>query len=388
MSTTNTTNYSWAKPDPGTESGTWGNLLNTIFDNIDTEVKNRENEIDAVEARLANPNLIINGNFEIDQRNVGSITGVANGQYMADRFKWVFVGAGVVDYAQSSTTPNDVSQNSLQIDVTTADASITAADIYYIEYNVEGYDYFSIHNGEDVCLSFWVRSPKTGTHCVSFQNSAQNRSRVQEYTINTANTFEKKTIPITTDTSGTWLFTNGIGLKVNFVAAAGTNFHGTAGTWNAADDRATVNQVNAMDNVANNFHISQIKLERGTVTTNFETSINIFETEFEKCLRYYHKTYDLSVAPATVTTTGELFGIGNGVSYRQSGFHSTPMRATGTAIIYSPATGAANVIREDGLGADVAASASTRQNVWGASSGSLGGGNPQVRFHLIKDTDF
>lgn len=36
---TNTTNYSWSKPDVNGSSGAWGGLLNTIIDSIDSIVK-------------------------------------------------------------------------------------------------------------------------------------------------------------------------------------------------------------------------------------------------------------------------------------------------------------------------------------------------------------
>lgn len=38
MSTTPTTNFGWLKPDDGTEDDAWGPLLNTIFDEIDSEL--------------------------------------------------------------------------------------------------------------------------------------------------------------------------------------------------------------------------------------------------------------------------------------------------------------------------------------------------------------
>jgi hypothetical protein len=45
-----TTNYGFTKPDVGGDDGTWGGTLNTDLDQIDAQIKNRENEIDALES--------------------------------------------------------------------------------------------------------------------------------------------------------------------------------------------------------------------------------------------------------------------------------------------------------------------------------------------------
>jgi hypothetical protein len=290
---------------------------------------------------------------------------------------------------RSTTVPNSVSQKSLQIDVTTADASIAATDIYLIEYNVEGYDYFPIHNGEDIRLSFWVISSKTGICCVSFQNSAQNRSYVVEYTVNSADTFEKKTITVTTDTLGTWLFTNGIGMKINFVLAAGANFQGTAGTWNAADDRATSNQVNVMDSATNNFHISQVKLERGTVATNFETSMKSFQDEVADCQRYLEKSYELEVAPGTVTDIGAVGFRPATTAHIHDFRYNVTKRALPTQTLYNPRVGATTGSWRDitaGTNTTVASfqRGTTGSNV--ATSGATVGNNHLG--HYVSDSDF
>ena len=60
---------------------------------------------------------------------------------------------------------------------------------------------------------------------------------------------------------------NGAGLQIAWALAVGSNFHGVANTWNGANDFATSNQVNCMDNVANNFHLSRVQLEIGSVAT-------------------------------------------------------------------------------------------------------------------------
>jgi hypothetical protein len=45
----NTANYSWVKPTVGGDIGSWGTEANTLFDAVDTEVKNRQNEAAAAQ---------------------------------------------------------------------------------------------------------------------------------------------------------------------------------------------------------------------------------------------------------------------------------------------------------------------------------------------------
>ena len=189
-------------------------------------------------------------------------------------------------------------------DITTADTSIAAGDLTATGYRIEGYDYAQLAGG-NATLSFWVKGTKTGIHCVAFQNSAGNRSYVAEYTINTTATWEKKTITVPlTETGGTWDYTNGIGLAIVWTLASGTTFQTTKDTWQTGNYVATSNQVNACDNVANDFRITQVQLEKGDTATPFE--YRHFEEEIALCQRYYEKSYNIDVAPGTTTVTGEL----------------------------------------------------------------------------------
>jgi hypothetical protein len=43
-----TTNYEWVLPTPGADDGTWGGILNTAFEAIDTDLKLVEDKADAV----------------------------------------------------------------------------------------------------------------------------------------------------------------------------------------------------------------------------------------------------------------------------------------------------------------------------------------------------
>ena len=262
-------------------------------------------------------NMVINGGMTIAQRGT-SFSSVANVTYTLDRIQWYDTGAGVVDMSQSTDTPNGNFYNSLKIDVTTADTSdnLAAGDLYNIITQIEGYDIahlgWGTSDAKTVTLSFHIKSPKTGTHSIALRNSDQSRTRVEEFTVSAANTWEKKTITIPGDTSGTWQATNSAGIQLIFPLAAGSNFHAasTVGSWgtdtnNSGNIYASSNQVNCMDSDANNWYITGIQLEAGQTATPFEHED--FGTTLRKCQRYFNKSYDYATALGTATQIGAVY---------------------------------------------------------------------------------
>jgi len=255
-------------------------------------------------------NLIINPNFTIWQRGT-SFAAISSGDYHADRFSWGKSGAGVVTISRNTSTRNGLAEFSLKVDVTTADTSIAAGDNYIVRQIIEGFSTiplgFGSSDAKKITLSFDVKSPKTGIHCISFRNGAANRSYIAEYTIDSADTWERKSVTLTGDTTGTWLKDTGKGLTIAWALAAGSTFHASAkDTWEAGSFISTSSQVNVMDNAANNFFLSEIKLEIGSTTT---TLINRpHGQELKLCQRYFANAGGTQIVGVWGSTTTASIG--------------------------------------------------------------------------------
>ncbi len=231
-------------------------------------------------------NLLINGAMQVAQRGT-SFAAVANEQYTLDRFLWTKVGTGVHTITQDSDVPiSDVFRYSMKVDCTTADASLAAGDLYAIQYRVEGFD-FAPYVGKTGSIGFWVKSPKSGAHCVSFVNSGADRSYIAEYTVDSADTWQFITLdPITFNYSGgTWDYENGIGLRIYFCFAAGTTYQTTADAWQTGLYMATSNQVNVCDSSSNDFFITGVQFNLGSVALPFEHKH--ISKVLDDCQRYY-----------------------------------------------------------------------------------------------------
>lgn len=275
-------------------SGTRTNYTPTAA-TVEGNLAGIDNALGAISpAQNVNPNILIGTNFDLNPWQRGTIfTSTANGTYVADRFVWYQVGSGVVDITETPDAPDVALSgiftiNCLNIETTTADASIASTDKYNITTFIEGMDWVQAAN-QELTLSFLVKSVKTGTFCVSIQNSGLDRTFIAEYTVNATNTWEKKTISIpASPLDGTWTYTPGtVGLFVNFTIAAGSNFQDTAGSWitTSGIKLCTSNQVNGMDSTSNIFEINLIKLERGSVATTFPVEDPV--VVLQQCQRYF-----------------------------------------------------------------------------------------------------
>jgi hypothetical protein len=295
-------------------------------------------------------NKIINGKMDIAQRGTSFAAASA---YTLDRWELTNTSSAVATVTQQADAPsNNEFRYSYRYAVTTADTSIAAGDALAIQQRIEGFNARDLI-GKTFTVSFWVRSSKTGTHCVAFRNIGTNRSYVVEYTISATNTWEQKSISLPSGliTAGTWDWTNGTGLIASWALAAGTTFQTTAGAWQTGNFLATSNQVNCLDTVGNIFAITGVQLEVGSFATEFDH--RPFSAELAMCQRYYEQSYEPG-AVGTATSVGAL------QNYNASGATNTAAlqvifkvqkRATPTVTSYSTQSGASGQIR-DGSGAD------------------------------------
>jgi hypothetical protein len=257
-----------------------------------------------------------------------------------DRWRWSENGTftGVQTVTQDTSAPAGFSY-SLKVQTTTAVAVATSLSCRVEQY-IEGFNWadmgYGTANAKTTTLSFWVRSSLTGTFGGAFRNSADDRSYPFSYTISVADTWEQKTITIAGDTSGTWIgATNGSGLRVNFSLGAGTALSGTAGAWVAAGTQSVTGAVSVVGTLNATWYVTGVQLEKGSTATSFD--YRPYGTELVLCQRYYCKSYQQSVAPATSATLGVTGVIASTTSLLVGGFNTWPvtMRTTPTVTIYS-----------------------------------------------------
>lgn len=269
---------------------------------------------------FGNKNLVINGGMNIFQRNTLATGKTSSGYYSADRFRHTLGQNGTMGtwtYSRSTDVPSGQGFGySLKLDCTTAGGTPNSADFHSLQHRIEGQNLQHLLKGSSsakaLTLSFWVKSNKTGTYITSILDNDNTRNISKSYTINSANTWEKKEITFAGDTTGAFDNDNQNSLQLEFFFGAGTDY--TTGTLATSWESYTaanrmVGQVNLSDSTSNELYLAGIQLETGSVATDFD--FEPYATTLIKCQRYYEKSYDDAVKPGTANVQGHhLDGVG------------------------------------------------------------------------------
>lgn len=306
---------------------------------------------------LGRRNLVINGAMEVAQRGT-SATGINSGQYAGpDRILWTNGSLGTWTISQSTDVPaGEGFSNSWKVDCTTANASPSGGSYAAPSYNFEGRDLQGLCKGtssaKKLTVSFFVKSNKTGTYIGELRDHDNNRHISKTWTINSANTWEKKILTFDGDTTGALDNDNNNSFTFYWYLGAGTNFtSGTLATsWASlvAANRAPGLNVNLGDNTANEWLVTGLQIEIGDTATPFEH--RSFAEELASCYRYYQKSYDYARAPGySESSTGShtrmwLANRNSSTPHYYNVFTGGKMRTAPSVTNYNPYDGAINEI--------------------------------------------
>ena len=233
-------------------------------------------------------NMLINGDFNIWQRGSSATAFTDSNTFLTDRFYSRNTGYGSSTQEQSTDTP-DGHSNSIKFVCTSAGGSFGAGDYVRMHQEIEGYNIvgtkFGTASAKSLTLSFWVKSSITGTNSIGIYNGAANKSFVSEYTVSSANTWEKKTISISAITSGTWSIDNTAELRLSFPMGSGSTYTtSTLDTWLDDFKFSSTNYIDTFGTLNATIQFAGVQLELGSVATDFEH--RSYGEELALCQRY------------------------------------------------------------------------------------------------------
>jgi len=268
---------------------------------------------------VAGKNKIINGDFNINQRNFSSTTSPG---YMFDR--WTsYLSGGTTTFSAQTFTPGVApvsgyeGKNYIRSVITGQSASTSASILYH---PIEDVRTFA---GQTVTFSFWAKAasgtPKVtleieqlfgsggspSNNTINYGGQVTINTSWQRYSITaTVQSISGKTIGTTTPGS----------LYLGFWMSGGSDFNA---------------RTNSIGIQSNTFEFWGFQAELGSVATPFSLATGSLSTELAACQRYYWRDTSFQ------SSGGVQSAFDNNVWFSLQNFNAVPMRATPTAAIES-----------------------------------------------------
>ena len=267
--------------------------------------------------QIGTKNKIINGDMRIAQRATSStsITSSSNGFKTIDRWTSFINDSGTYTNTQATVTDLPGFNVSNKWEVTAADASAAANSYFLVGQTVERNNLVDLAKGTSsaklITLSFYVKCSITGNFGVELYDAVNTRHIAALYTINSADTWERKVVTFPGDTTGT--ITGGVasGMNVFWWLHSGSNHNGgtLATSWAAVSNP---NRAAGITNLGSNngatWQITGAQLEVGPQATAFEHLP--YDETLSQCYRYYQKITGGGNCQGVVNSAGEAARMG------------------------------------------------------------------------------
>ena len=296
-------------------------------------------------------NKIINGHMMIDQRYAGAATANTINDYTLDRWTvqqgnshYGKLVAQQVQSANSSASNYESGSapagfvNSLKITSQSA-YTLVSGDYYCIQHKIEGNNVADLNwgtaNAVNITLSFWTKSSLTGSFSVVVSNNSENYCYPITYTINSANTWEYKTITIPAPTSGTWLKDNGLGVRIYFGLGA-ASYTSAPGSWTATQTIQATGTTSVVSTSGATFYLTGVQFEKSSTASSFE--FRSIQKELMLCQRYYFKISGTSGA-GIMTIAGNGTASAGNILWFPVAMRSSPTWSSSGLTLYGYTSG-------------------------------------------------
>ena len=269
------------------------------------------------EGQLSGRNMIQNGAFIVDQRELFTARTVTTGsQRFVDRWGFYSDSGATNNYSATSQAVDDGPpgfNKSLKFTVTGQTGAIPATSEVILRQVLEGYQTnrlnFGTANAKNSTLSFWVKSSIAGNFGFTAQyvdSGGTNLYNLRSYTVNSANTWEYKIISIPKNTSNAFQQKTHLpGFRLNWDLGEGATYSGSVtGNWQSAYVNGLSGGVKIANTNGATWQITGVMLEEGDQASPFE--YEDYDRTLETCQRYYqtsgqNRTYGLPFNQYTTT---------------------------------------------------------------------------------------
>jgi hypothetical protein len=277
----------------------------------------------------------INGSMELSQE-IGNALRTTAG-YVCDGWVINWAGTMVLNGQQVSDAPSGYN-NSIKVTVATAESSLGTSDAAMLYTVIEGYRAsrlaFGTPGAQPFSFAFWVKAHRPGLYSGVVMNGAQTRAQSFTFTINSADTWEFKTVTISAgDAAGTWAKDNTGGLFVLISLAVGSGLMIAPGSWvttAAGGARGGPGSINGVAATTDTFQITGFVLLPGIELPSAARSPFImrpYTQELLTCQRYFYN--------GQPSLHGAIMGA-QVMAGRMSARHPVLMRASPTLTLLSP----------------------------------------------------